>query len=186
MHVGGMPRLWLGSLLLILAFPPLSADEHAWVLVDTQAHTLAVIQADGKQTEFDRISIGRNGASGNRFRDDGQTPLGEFKVAWVNRDSPYHIFIGFTFPNVQYAQRAYESGLIDWRLYYDILEALHENRLPPQNTVLGGFIGIHGLGDGDIRIHNAFDWTRGCIALTNEQIDELMAWIEIGTRVVVR
>jgi lipoprotein-anchoring transpeptidase ErfK/SrfK len=47
-------------------------------------------------------------------------------------------------------------------------------------------IGIHGLGNGDPLIHEEFNWTDGCIALTNEEVDELASWIHLGTRVEVQ
>jgi L,D-peptidoglycan transpeptidase YkuD (ErfK/YbiS/YcfS/YnhG family) len=50
--------------------------------------------------------------------------------------------------------------------YDAIIEAINNDRLPPQNTALGGEIYIHGGGiDGN--------WTRGCIALTNEEMETL-------------
>jgi L,D-peptidoglycan transpeptidase YkuD (ErfK/YbiS/YcfS/YnhG family) len=39
---------------------------------------------------------------------------------------------------------------------------------------------------GDEKIHGRFNWTEGCIAVTNEQIDELAQWVGIGTLVSVR
>jgi hypothetical protein len=61
-----------------------------------------------------------------------------------------------------------------------------KGRLPPQNTALGGRIGLHGLGRGDPKVHQQFNWTNGCIALTNEQIDQLLTWVGKGTRVSIR
>ena len=60
------------------------------------------------------------------------------------------------------------------------------HQIPPQNTPLGGQIGIHGLGNADERIHKVFDWTHGCIALTNPQIDQLSQWIDTGTVVKIK
>jgi lipoprotein-anchoring transpeptidase ErfK/SrfK len=51
---------------------------------------------------------------------------------------------------------------------------------------LGGHIGIHGVGRGDLRIHQQFDWTQGCIALTNEQIEQLQNLVRVGDRVVIQ
>jgi hypothetical protein len=57
--------------------------------------------------------------------------------------------------------------------------------MPPQNTPLGGFLGIHGIGRGDIRIHRAFHWTQGCVAVTNEEMNALAHWIREDTRIVI-
>jgi hypothetical protein len=67
-----------------------------------------------------------------------------------------------------------------------VRRALRTNSVPPQNTPLGGFIGIHGIGIGDPKIHALFNWTEGCIALTNEQVDELAQWVHVGTPVTIR
>ncbi len=67
-----------------------------------------------------------------------------------------------------------------------ILRAFQEQAIPPQETPLGGYIGIHGIGRGDPAIHQKFNWTQGCIALTNRQIDDLSKWVHVGMRVVIR
>ena len=59
-------------------------------------------------------------------------------------------------------------------------------KTPPQDTPLGGQIGIHGIGNGDQDIHHNYNWTNGCIALTNEQIDQLGKWIKPGVLVNIR
>jgi len=41
------------------------------------------------------------------------------------------------------------------------------------------------IGAGDPKIHASYNWTKGCIALTNSQIDELAQWIRLGVRVVI-
>ncbi|MDZ7736419.1 MAG: L,D-transpeptidase [Gammaproteobacteria bacterium] len=62
--------------------------------------------------------------------------------------------------------------------------------MPPQNTALGGYIGIHGIGEVNDEKIMTFtqgqNWTAGCIALTNEQISELRQFVSIGTRIVIR
>jgi lipoprotein-anchoring transpeptidase ErfK/SrfK len=67
-----------------------------------------------------------------------------------------------------------------------IMRAEMDESVPPQNTPLGGQIGIHGLGAADRDIHQIFDWTSGCIAMTNEEIDRLAKWVRKGTLVVIR
>jgi lipoprotein-anchoring transpeptidase ErfK/SrfK len=67
-----------------------------------------------------------------------------------------------------------------------ILKALQQHRTPPQNTPLGGRLGIHGIGRANPAIHKAINWTDGCVALTNQQIRQLSPWVQVGTRVVIR
>jgi murein L,D-transpeptidase YafK len=182
--MGGAPLMTL--LLAWMTSSILHADPGHWVLVDVETRTLSVMQGSDPKLVFEGISHGRGGVAEVRYRGDHKTPLGEFRVRWVNPESMYHLFFGLDYPRLDAAERAYHEGRIGWGAYFDIRHAWHENRLPPMDTPLGGFIGIHGIGRGDPDIHRAFDWTQGCIALTNEQMDELAPWIRIGTRVVIR
>ena len=157
-----------------------------WLLVDTDKNTLTVFRGKEKVDFFPHIAIGRGGAKDKEKRGDKRTPRGEFSIAWVNWDSSFHIFLGIDYPNIDHAERGLKQGLIDMDTYQNILSAYRSGRLPPQNTPLGGNIGIHGLGRGDPRIHEDFNWTQGCVALTNREIERLAHWVDIGTRVVIR
>jgi murein L,D-transpeptidase YafK len=172
--------------ILTTYFSDSCANEDQWILVNTDAHTLSVFEGKNLNHFYPRIALGRGGAADRRKQGDGTTPTGEFQVAWINRSSTFDIFFGLNFPNEEHTERAYQRRLIDIDTYYSLRAALAEGRLPPQNTPLGGQIGIHGLGSGDPTIHRKFDWTRGCIALTNEEIEQLAAWIQVGTRVVIQ
>jgi hypothetical protein len=70
--------------------------------------------------------------------------------------------------------------------YKRIVRAQELGQIPPQDTPLGGQIGIHGLGSADARVHEVFDWTHGCIALTNSQIDHLSQLVDTGTLVKIK
>lgn len=162
------------------------ANEERWILIDTLAHTLAVYRGENLERLYPRVALGRSGAAAERQRGDGITPTGDFRVAWINYSSNFKIFFGLNFPNEENTERAYQRHLIDIDTYYTLHTALAEGDVPPQNTPLGGQIGIHGLGAGDLSIHQRFDWTKGCIALKNEEIEQLAQWVQIGTRVVIR
>ncbi|CAK0740053.1 YkuD domain-containing protein [Gammaproteobacteria bacterium] len=162
------------------------ANEDRWIQIDTTAHTLSVFKGESLDRTYPRVALGRSGAANERQRGDGVTPIGEFRIAWINRSSPFDVFFGLDFPNEEHTERAYQHHLIDIDTYYALRTALSEGRLPPQDTPLGGTIGIHGLGMGDPTIHRKFDWTKGCVALTNEEIEQLAQWVQVGTRVVIR
>lgn len=182
-----LPLLALAWLLFLAATaPPAAADGAPWVLVDTHSAVLSVIQDGRVQARFPGISIGRGGVTRLRLRDDDATPLGTFRIAWINDHSIFHRFFGFDYPTPPYVWRAFDHDLIGPVTVRRILWAVRHHLLPPQNTALGGDLGIHGLGDANLWIHRHFNWTSGCIALTNAQIDRLAHWMHIGTRVVVR
>ncbi|GAB4356370.1 MAG: L,D-transpeptidase family protein [Gammaproteobacteria bacterium] len=161
------------------------AGDSTWLSVDTAAATLTVMQAGQPTQRYENISIGRNGTSTSKRRRDNRTPLGEYRVTHITRNSEFGIFIGIDYPNLRDAERGLKSGLIDQGTYRAIRRAIRAGRRPPQETALGGYIGIHGIGRGDPGVHDAFNWTNGCIALTNEQMADLAARVEPGMRVVI-
>ena len=120
------------------------------------------------------------------MRGDATTPLGTFHVAWINRHSRFDTFYGLDYPSAPIAQSAFAEGSISQAELNAILQALRHHRTPPQNTPLGGELGIHGLGRGTPDVQQTVNWTDGCVALTNRQIRSLGRWIHLGTRVVIR
>ena len=178
------------ALLILICFGSTSvalaqSDGEPWVMIDVANQTLSILQGDHVKRTFRNISVGRNGYTLNRHEGDGKTPLGVFHVAWINPKSRFHLFFGLDYPNKQYAEAALRHKLIDYDTYTAINQALYHGDLPPQDTPLGGNIGIHGIGHGSLLIHETTNWTEGCVALTNEQIDQLARWISLGTKVVI-
>ena len=163
-----------------------SADEGIWLLVDTKAYKIEVKQGEQSIETINGIAIGRGGAGLKTHRGDDITPQGNYQIGWVGEKSNFRKFFGLTYPSKQDAEVALKRGVISQHDYYDILASHQLNLVPPQNTPLGGQIGIHGLGAGDEKVHQAFDWTHGCIALTNSQIDHLSQWLDTGTVVKIR
>jgi murein L,D-transpeptidase YafK len=160
--------------------------DDVWLVVDTEHHLLDVMQGDELKQTFENISIGRGGSAWARVRGDHKTPLGNFHIAWVNENSRFYRFFGLDYPNLDHADRAYREGRLSGRARNAVRKAFNAGQPPPQDTPLGGFIGIHGVGAGNPIIHNGLNWTDGCIALTNEQIDQLTRWVRVGTLVVIR
>jgi murein L,D-transpeptidase YafK len=157
-----------------------------WLLIDIKSETLTVMAGNRPVEVFNNIAVGTRGAGVKRTRGDEITPVGTFKIGWVNPESRFNLFFGLDYPNQEYADKAYREGRIDQFTYYRIIGALNIGQTPPQDTPLGGSIGIHGLGAGDPEIHSMSNWTSGCIALDNYQIERLARWVRIGTQVEIR
>jgi murein L,D-transpeptidase YafK len=162
------------------------ADPDVWLLIDTQTRNLEVKKGDRTLDVLQHVVVGRGGVGRKQYRGDNITPLGTYRIGWINENSQFRKFFGLTYPSMDQAKDALSTGLIDISTYERITGAHMLGSIPPQNTVLGGQIGIHGLGSGSMKIHENFDWTHGCIALTNEQIDRLSQWVEKGTPVTVK
>ena len=86
------------------------------------------------------------------------------------------------FSAVEQARQGHERGVISRRERDAIIAARRAGRQPPQNTALGGHIGLHGVNGN--RTTN-WNWTEGCVALMNDQIDILTPWLRPGTHVIV-
>lgn len=109
---------------------------------------------------------------------DGKTPLGTFYVFTKNPKSQFHLSLGLSYPSKEDAKRGLASGLISTVEHDAIVSAINAGKMPPQKTALGGEIYIHGGGTDS-------DWTWGCTALKNEDIEELFRAVEVGTPVEI-
>ncbi|MDX1519925.1 MAG: L,D-transpeptidase, partial [Gammaproteobacteria bacterium] len=120
---------------------------------------------------------------------DKKTPTGVYKVMDFKSDSKFHFFIQLDYPNLLDAWYGYKNQIISATEFKNIASAYKNRSKPPQSTALGGYIGIHGLGeesDEKLMIHKEYNWTEGCIALTNNEIADLKKYVDIGTRVVIK
>lgn len=179
---------YLLTLLLALLLPSqaLSANEgEVWLQVDTQALEVRLMRGRSVLRVYEDIAIGRFGTTSDKRHLDGKTQLGEFRINRIKNDSSFHRFFGIDYPRLDHAERALEQGNLSAADFQAIRQAIRARRAPPQNTTLGGHLGIHGIGAGDPKVHSEYNWTQGCIALTNAQIDELTPWLKLGTRVVI-
>ncbi len=110
-----------------------------------------------------RVALGRN-ATGHKIKvGDNRTPEGDYVLDSRLADSKFYRAIHISYPN-----------------WYDRARAEFLGVEP------GGAIMIHGLPNnmpGDYVGHPAIDWTNGCIAVTNREIDEIWALVEDGTEI---
>ncbi|NDC40161.1 MAG: hypothetical protein EBZ77_01225 [Chitinophagia bacterium] len=103
---------------------------------------------------------------------DRCTPEGVFRIKMKNPNSHYHKFMLLDYPN--------DSSLVRFN------ELKKEGKLPPTARA-GGNVGIHGIWKGgDELIDLGVGWTDGCVALKNNDIDELYRFLSVGTRVYIR
>lgn len=181
-------RAWILLVSLGLGFGlfslPLPASDR-WILVDTTALTLEVMEGEKVVATYGDISLGRNGITRQKILGDARTPLGAYQIGEIRDSSRFHRFIAIDYPRIEDARKGLKSGLIDDAEFQTILRAHEQGQQPPASTSLGGNIGIHGVGSGDARVHADYNWTDGCIALTDRQIDELAPLIRPGMTVVI-
>lgn len=95
---------------------------------------------------------------------DRRTPEGTFRIRSKRVHDKWHAFVWVDYPNAESRQR-FASRLQDGSI--------------PRTAQIGGEIGIHGVPDGmDHWVNNGSDWTLGCIALRNADLDEIYPFIQ--------
>jgi murein L,D-transpeptidase YafK len=162
------------------------APSNVWLSVDTDELQLSVMEGEKPLKVFENIAIGSNGPTLAKRRGDSTTPLGEFTITQIRPSDRFELFMAINYPNLDHTERAWQENRIDVAEYKALRYNLDRGQPPSQATSLGGQLGIHGVGRGDMKVHESVNWTEGCIALTNEQLRDLAKWVVVGTKVVVR
>ena len=124
---------------------------------------------------------------GNRIIDSAKVSFGwgEYFVTEKHKSENFSYFIGVNYPNLEDAKRGLEEKLITQKQYESIAKANKNKTIPLQNTRLGGAIGIHGLGRDYYTLISGINWTRGCIALSDEDIKRIYGSIRVGSRIKI-
>lgn len=135
------------------------------ILILKKDHVMELL-ADGKVIRSYKVALGRGGLAPKERECDGRTPEGRYTIDAKYEHSSYHRALHVSYPSAEDRQRA---------------ARLH---VPP-----GGAIMIHGLPNGKGWVgarHRLFDWTLGCIAVTDKEIDEVWNLVPVGTPVEIR
>ena len=150
---------------------------------------LLLLKRGDKITKRYHVALGSGGRGDKREAGDRRTPLGVYHLQEITDRSPFHLFMRLDYPNVKDAYFGLKNKLITRAEFDRIVSARKTGTLPPQNTRLGGSIGIHGLPAEDrdtLIIHRHTNWTKGCIALTNPEANELRNLVAVGTKVTIK
>lgn len=137
------------------------------------------------------LAIGKYTFEGPKFQDgDGRTPEGDYYIARkLTKDSLTNPLMGtrwmqVSYPNVKDAEIGLSMGLITKNQLNSIKAANQARVMPPQNTPLGGEIGIHG-GYFDNLGKSTKTWTGGCIGMRNADIEEVYKHTPLGTPISI-
>ena len=138
------------------------------------ADSIVVDKAQRKLTLYHRGSVVRTylvalgeQPVGDKIRQgDKRTPEGLFRIEARNPQSRYHLALRISYPDAAHAARARALGVSP-----------------------GGDIMIHGLPKRQAWVgaaHRDFDWTEGCIAVTNAEIEEIFSAVPVGTPIHIK
>lgn len=137
---------------------------------------------DGKITLSFPVSLGVSPAGHKEKEGDGKTPEGVYRVCSVNPKSKFHFAFGLSYPNIEDAKAALKEKRIGIGDFLKIVLPSLLHLRPAWNTPLGGYVMIHGEHpDG-----KTGDWTQGCIAMKNGDVDILRKYVKIGEKVEIK
>lgn len=134
------------------------------VKVDKSENKMVLMNGDEIVKEY-HIALGATPKGHKQQEGDEKTPEGTYILDYKKEDSAFYRSMHISYPNKQDIENAKERGVSP-----------------------GGFIMIHGQRNGlgwlGSIIQN-FNWTNGCIALTNNEIDEFMSLVNVGTPIQI-
>ena len=128
------------------------------LLVVWKKKRILALYRNSKIIKAYRIRLGSSPRGQKEKEGDGKTPEGRYYITHKNPNSNFYLSLGINFPNQLDKKRALKKGLNP-----------------------GSDIFIHGLGKKNVFLHYLFDWTEGCIAVTNNEIEEIYNLVEPGT-----
>ena len=166
----------LTALILICAFAIYLYAHHNWnllatgttidrIVVEKSARRLSVFRK-GNRVKTYQIALGRSPLGAKEQEGDMKTPEGFYKIDGRNPQSSFHLALHVSYPSHEDDKRAAGRGV---SAGYDIM--------------------IHGIQNGHGWIgafHRWNDWTAGCIAVTNEEMEELWRVTPDGTTIEIR
>ncbi|GAA3578284.1 L,D-transpeptidase family protein [Marinobacter xestospongiae] len=130
------------------------------VRVDKSENRMYLLEGDVVVREY-HVAFGANPQGHKVQEGDERTPEGRYTLDYRKEDSAFYRAMHFSYPNAADVANAGQLGVSP-----------------------GGFIMVHGQRNwlGWLApITQRFNWTNGCIALTNTEMDEFMALVEVGT-----
>lgn len=135
------------------------------IVVDKHLRELSLLSGDEVVRTYS-IALGGEPRGPKEREGDERTPEGAYTIDLRNPHSAYHLSLRISYPNAADRERARAKGVAP-----------------------GGDIMIHGLPNGLGwlgSLHRLFDWTDGCIAVTDAEIDEIWERVPLGTPIEIR
>lgn len=135
------------------------------VVIKKNERKLMLMSGDAVVKSY-RVALGKDPVGHKKQEGDNRTPEGKYVIDKHNPNSSFHLSLHISYPSAADRERAGRDGVRP-----------------------GGDIMIHGLKNGMGWIgplHRMTDWTQGCIAVTNEEIEEIYSLVADGTPIEIQ
>jgi hypothetical protein len=132
-----------------------------------------------------RIALGRDPVGHKLRAGDHRTPEGDYRIAGPPLRNRFHRYVPIDYPSRADADAALAEGRISRADHARILAAHRRGVPPPADTPLGGNVGLHGEGARWRGESAGLDWTYGCIALADRDLDFVIDRVRVGTPIAI-
>ncbi len=174
---------WLTTVILALCFTSCATERGAYadeplptsvridpIHIDKSDHTMEVF-AGKKHLKTYKIAFGKGSDGPKQVEGDNRTPEGEYRIDSRHHSKKFHRFLHVSYPN-RADRKAFRKR--------------HQDGSISKSASIGGAVGIHGEKKGKEWLpHKLVDWTQGCIAVDNAEIDELYQSVKDGAVIVI-
>jgi murein L,D-transpeptidase YafK len=173
-HSSALKRTLLVAAALVIAgfagwafrsAPPLPQGTKADLVIVRKAARRLELYQQGALLKSYAVSLGRHPYGNKQQQGDGRTPEGEYRLDYRKPDSSFHRALHISYPGPAEVAKARSRGVDP-----------------------GGAVMIHGMKNGLGwlgRLHLAVDWTDGCVAVTDQEMDEIWRAVPDGTKIVL-
>lgn len=155
-----------GIVWMEIAASPLPPNAKATSIVVEKSKHLMTVYSHNVVLRTYHVSLGRSDSAAKQQEGDNRTPEGHYIIDAKNAQSPYYKSLHISYPSVDDLVRAKAQGVSP-----------------------GGAVMIHGLRN-DLKwlgpLHRFKDWTRGCVAVTDTEMDEIWQMVDVGTPIEIR
>jgi murein L,D-transpeptidase YafK len=142
-----------------------------YVVIDKSDYELQVFDAQGWYATYP-VVFGNNSLDDKKMEGDRLTPEGVYRITGKRPHQKWSRFLALDYPTAQDLQKFRQRK---------------QRGEVPQNASPGGGVGIHGTWPRDeFMIDRYKNWTNGCIALKNEDVQEVYSYLQVGTQVTIR
>ena len=156
-------QLWF--ITILLCFAPFWVQARVDLVKVIKSERKMILLENGKTLKEYRIALGANPQGHKEQEGDERTPEGRYILDYINEQSSFYRSMHVSYPNAKDRANAKQKGVSP-----------------------GGDIMIHGQPNGFGALANTMqqsDWTNGCIALTNSEMDEFLKLVAVGTAIEI-
>ncbi|HET6933566.1 MAG TPA: L,D-transpeptidase family protein [Candidatus Angelobacter sp.] len=135
------------------------------IVIVKSARTMTLLRS-GKTLKTYKVALGEHPVGAKMREGDGKTPEGQYTISEKNQHSQFHLSLKISYPSAADRAHARAAGV-------DPGGDIFIHGLPPQWAWLGA-------------AQRTKDWTEGCVAVTNAEIEEIWSMVDVGTPVEIR